>query len=266
MRWLFLLLVLANAAYLAWNTLAPAASAPAEVPNTQAAPPSRQSLTLLAERQELAPAQSQLPIQSNDQDPPEPIVSAPDEARPSEPDSVQSVEVEPKPEPVPVAPEPQPVATAEPFVCERYAGFEKRTDADVIGAVLERNGATVLLRGESEHELVNYWVMLPPRSASIGKRTLAQLQGARIRDFYLVRSGDFANAISLGVFSTREAAQRRLRQLAGLELASGRPKIQELPLTAKRYWLIVRWSDAATARAYSQTDSQPVERGEVSCP
>lgn len=92
---------------------------------------------------------------------------------------------------------------------------------------------------------VNYWVMLKPyKSLDKANEAADMLKKQRIKDFFIVRSGRYENAVSLGVFSTKERAEKRYKQIAGLKLQLRKPVIEALELPAKR--LVVRFELNAT--------------------
>ena len=87
---------------------------------------------------------------------------------------------------------------------------------------------------------VNYWVMLKPyKSLDKANEAADILKKQRVKDFFIVRSGSYENAVSLGVFSTKERAEKRYKQIAGLKLRLRKPVIEALELPAKR--LVVRF-------------------------
>jgi len=70
----------------------------------------------------------------------------------------------------------------------------------------------------SQHQVerdIGYWVYIPPlRNKAAVNRKVAELKALGIREYFIVQSsGHWRNAISLGVFKTREAAQNFLNQL-----------------------------------------------------
>lgn len=80
----------------------------------------------------------------------------------------------------------------------------------------------------------DYWVIIPPRASERqAYRLLKQLQLANI-DSYIVTQGDYANAISLGLFTIRESAVGVKDKMidAGFDVV-----IQEIERTQKHYWL-----------------------------
>ena len=107
-------------------------------------------------------------------------------------------------------------ARAELQQCLVWAGIP---DVDVSQAkqLLEgmKTGLKVKLLAGEERE--RYWVYLPPaKSTSAAEKVIQSLRdkGLDSKDYFIVRDpGALRNAISLGVFSTQEAAQFRLSSL-----------------------------------------------------
>jgi hypothetical protein len=62
---------------------------------------------------------------------------------------------------------------------------------------------------------IGYWVYIPPlRNKAAVNRKIAELKALGIREYFVMQtSGHWLNAISLGVFKTREAAQNFLHNL-----------------------------------------------------
>ena len=132
-------------------------------------------------------------------------------------------------------------------VCSRIDGIDNRAALDRILTLLRDNGATAIEQGEVQDTRTNFWVMLPPypnREKADEAATI--LSGKKVKDYFIVRSGDYVNAVSLGVFSTRERAERRYRQIVGLNARLRRPKIEAIELPSKRYTVSYRIKDNAT--------------------
>lgn len=62
---------------------------------------------------------------------------------------------------------------------------------------------------------IGYWVYIPPlRNKAAVNRKIAELKALGIREYFVVQiSGHWLNAISLGIFKTRDAAQNFLHDL-----------------------------------------------------
>ncbi len=74
-----------------------------------------------------------------------------------------------------------------------------------------------------EHDL-GYWVYIPPlKNKAAVKRKIAELKARHVRDYFVVQtSGLWLNAISLGVFKTRDAAQHYLHNMHAKGVRSAR--------------------------------------------
>ena len=108
----------------------------------------------------------------------------------------------------------------------------------------EAQGLRVESRWEKETEMPRYWVHLPPASdMGTARRTVTALQEAGETDVQLISSGQMARGISLGLFSSRGAAERRQQAIAerGFEAATN-----EVAVQANGYWLAVRRGDGRT--------------------
>lgn len=108
------------------------------------------------------------------------------------------------------------VARSAPQQCLVWSGI---TDADlgsarnVLASLSGKPKFSEVQGGERER----FWVYLPPaRSTGEAEKVIDKLRekGLDSKDYFIVRDpGALRNAISLGVFSTREAAQFRLSSL-----------------------------------------------------
>ena len=68
-----------------------------------------------------------------------------------------------------------------------------------------------LTQHEVEHD-TGYWVYMPPqRNHARAKKKASELKALGVNDYFIVQEpGKWHNAISLGVFRTRQAAQNHL--------------------------------------------------------
>lgn len=72
-------------------------------------------------------------------------------------------------------------------------------------------------RAEDASQRLGFWVHTAPSSTREDADTAVdRLRRAGIRDFYVVADGEFANAVSLGVFSQRDSAERHAERLRSL--------------------------------------------------
>jgi hypothetical protein len=73
------------------------------------------------------------------------------------------------------------------------------------------------------HEEGGWWVLIPPLAdKATADKKAGELQRLGLDDFFVVGEGAQKNAISLGVFSRQEAAEKRLADLRGRGVRSAR--------------------------------------------
>ena len=154
-----------------------------------------------------------------------------------------------------------PAASAVKLQCLRISGFDSEAKAMGAGHKLQRAGAQLRHHGSDSGETTRYWIMLPPyRSAAAARPALERLRRHKMTDYYLVHGGDNKNAISLGVYSTHAAARRRAQEIRNIGL---RPRIQEIKILVRRWWLDFDWPAKEGERwrsALGKSDSQlPVQ-------
>lgn len=224
MRWFFSLLMLTNlvlAGWLFWQ---------AKEPQLQHQPTKQD---IVEGRLQLL---SELPQQSLRLSPP--VVNTSEEAPSTTPDTTSetgtpSSEASTVTEKVPTE--------GQVTTCLRISPLAKAADVDTLARKLVQSNLTVLDSGEGFTERQTYWVMIPPyKSAKAARDATAELAKAKVRDFLLVRSGEFENAISLGLFSQKEGAESRLREINALNLNIRKPEIRPRTSSVRSHWLTTR--------------------------
>jgi hypothetical protein len=103
----------------------------------------------------------------------------------------------------------------------------------------------------------DFWVIIPPRpSKKQALRLLKQLQLANI-DSYIVIEGDYANAISLGLFTVKGSAYGIRDKMieSGYEAV-----VQEIPRYQKRYWLELMNSNKVPESVLSDVNVEIIEK------
>lgn len=87
-----------------------------------------------------------------------------------------------------------------------------------------------------------YWIYLAPPASREGALTLIEeIESKGIGDFRLINRGDLQNAISLGLYSSREAVNNRLRELNDQGFV---PVIVPYTDVTRIYWLDVKFVDS----------------------
>ncbi len=228
MKWLFVLLLLGNLLFFAYTQL--------ESPPAQVDWRSRE--VNAAQLRQVAFGASEPAADS-----PAPAEPAPSEAPAAEPatstptaaPAASEPKTEPKTEPKPAAPAvaatpalaspvPAPATTAAttplkpsgPLACFAWRNI---LPADLPNA--RKRLAALQLGGEVSVQNVGaegpqrFWVYIPPRGTlADAQKKAEELRGLGVSDFFVVADGSRWNrAVSLGLFSTREAAERRLEAL-----------------------------------------------------
>ena len=213
MRWFFYALLLSNIGLFGWiwyQQMQPAPAMVAVAPADEGA----HSLTLLSEMNSAPRRPAEKPVAQ----PPQRVEPAPINTQP----------------PPSVSP-PSPVVAETPAVCVRITDLDSEQDANTLAQVLERKGASVAKRGSDQAASTRYWVLLPPfKSGTAARAALERLKKAGLKDYYLVRSGESRNAISLGVYSSKDSAERRLQQVHSHRFDA---RIDEIQMTSNRWWL-----------------------------
>jgi hypothetical protein len=79
----------------------------------------------------------------------------------------------------------------------------------------------------------SYWVYIPPLGTKqLGERKAAQLKNIGIKDYQLIQdAGQWRYAISMGVFSSAENADKYLAELRAKGVKSAKSGPRDLPLT-----------------------------------
>lgn len=108
---------------------------------------------------------------------------------------------------------PAPTQTNELF-CLEWGDFSG-TDLSKVTKSLSGMGLGNKLTVREVDRLVRYWVYMPPlRNKAAINRKISQLKARGINDYFVIQKpGDWHNAISLGVFKSRDAAENFLADL-----------------------------------------------------
>jgi hypothetical protein len=100
------------------------------------------------------------------------------------------------------------------LVCLEWGEFSGPDLTRATAALSALQLADKLSQRQIERE-IGYWVYIPPlRNKAAVNRKVAELRALGIREYFVVQnSGSWQNAISLGIFKTRDAAQNFLHEL-----------------------------------------------------
>ena len=210
MRLLFLLLLAANLALFAWTQYY--------------APPEGASDPEPARRQ-ISPEKIRL-VAAKD-------LSGPAPAAPKRP-----AETVPAPAPAQVA------ASAPPGACIEWGGFAV-AEAPRAEQALAPLALGARLTQRRSDETAGWWVFIAPqpnRAAALKKT--AELKGLGIDDYFVMQDeGKLRWAVSLGIFSSEDAAKSRLESLRAKGVRSA--QVGERETQVAKIWFQVRGPDAA---------------------
>lgn len=226
MKWLFVLLLLGNLLFFAYTQLE---SPPAQV-DWRSREVNAAQLRQVAFGASEPASDSPAPAQATPT-PSETPAAEPATSTPAATPAASEPKTEPKPAapavaatPTPASPAPVPATTAAatppkpsgPLACFAWRNI---LPADLPNA--RKRLAALQLGGEVSVQNVGaegpqrFWVYIPPRGTlADAQKKAEELRGLGVSDFFVVADGSRWNrAVSLGLFSTREAAERRLEAL-----------------------------------------------------
>jgi hypothetical protein len=257
MRWLFLLLLVLNVGYVAWEL---ERERPQAV-RTAALPTGVERIVLLREQQSgsadeedialssVPPGEQQADIQSSEYDSARPQ-QAEAEQTPAEPTQVAAADVSVDVEPVAVnkgaaaAVVPADVAEDRPEkppaddLCYTLGPFSEMQTLRLVTREIKDYVVEASFRSREEQEQTKFRVFIRPLgSKQAAKALVKELVSKNIRDYFIITSGPNKNGISLGYFSNKRRAYghaERVRKL-GFDVV-----VEPVFRTYTIYWLDYR--------------------------
>ncbi|MEO8142977.1 MAG: SPOR domain-containing protein [Betaproteobacteria bacterium] len=139
---------------------------------------------------------------------------------------------------------PKPVTDAAPAACLEWGGFAVAEAPRAEQALAPLALGARLAQRRSE-ETAGWWVFIPPQAnrAAAQKKT-AELKALGIEDYFILQDeGKMRWAVSLGVFSSEDAAKSRLEALRAKGVRSAQTGERESQVA--KIWFQVRGADAA---------------------
>jgi len=135
-------------------------------------------------------------------------------------------------------------AEARVTACVEWGGFATAEAPKAEQALAPLSLGTRLAQSRTQ-ETAGWWVFIPPQGDRPGalKKT-AELKALGVDDFFVIQDeGPMRWAISLGVFSTEEAAKSRLETLRAKRVRSA--QAGERPTPVAKIWFQARNADTA---------------------
>lgn len=207
MKWFFLLILIANIGYFAWELDREATIVRLSQSEKQAVAKDLETLKVLDENSEY-PAQ-RLP-QKVDTVSENPTIESTEETlrafelrQMAETEGLLGIEQdEPYQEPV------------VDNICYRIGPFKSENDRRLIVNWMDKRNIESILHQTFDTSSHLYWVTLSPmKDISEASDKYNEIKSKGIKDIMIVREGDFTNAISLGIYSTQAAVNRRLLEM-----------------------------------------------------
>lgn len=131
-------------------------------------------------------------------------------------------------------------------ICVEWRGFAADDLERGRGAIKKLAAQRVL----SVEELpINrlYWVVFPPLpSEAASKVKLQEMVALKIKEAFIIQDGIWKNGLSLGLFSTEDAARRYIREMENKGVSGLR--LETKPKEGTAYYYLVKSEDAVTLR------------------
>ncbi len=119
--------------------------------------------------------------------------------------------------------------------CYTLGPFKSKTQAADLRKDLEALGIKAQRRMSKDNTRKGFWVILPPEATRrAAEANVKLLKDKGVKDYFLVVTGEQINAVSLGVFSKSELAQRRFEEIKEMGFVV---KIENVDLPLREYWL-----------------------------
>lgn len=159
-----------------------------------------------------------------------------------------------------------PVAASEALACMEWGEFSGPDLARVKAALAGLKLGDRLNRREIEYSS-GYWVYIPPLKDRAGvAQKVEQLKARGVEEYFVVQeAGAMFNAISLGVFRTREAAQNFVNELHARDVGSAQVGERNSKLKATVFVLSGLNAAVSAKLAALHKDFPGSEQKEVSC-
>lgn len=119
--------------------------------------------------------------------------------------------------------------------CFTMGPFENLEQTRPIAETLEGYGALTSTQKKKEQVSSGYWVYLPSfKSWKEARAQVMELEQKGMLDIFIMGRGKMKNAVSLGLFSNKNAADRRMGDLKKLGV---KPKVEIQYMTNDQYWI-----------------------------
>lgn len=235
MRWLFLFLLALNLAYISWGVISESGDTYAKVRPLK----NVQSIALLSELKQENSTESLAAVQKPGQKSQEPSTSITKVVSPAKVeisgDAVKDAETEPEDVQKNQPAQGESCFTLGPFRdLKKLSAFIREIKSYVVSADF---------RGREEKEQTTHWVFIQPetsykKAVEVGRR----LKAKKIKDFYIISSGDKIHGISLGRFRNKQGAYGLAKKAKDLGF---NVTVEPIFKSTTIYWLDYQLTDGA---------------------
>lgn len=120
-------------------------------------------------------------------------------------------------------------------LCYSLGPFTQLAELSAAQKVIEEQGVNLKRIKLRDTSLSGYWVILPTsKTRKDASKIITRLKKLKINDYFIVATGPYENAISLGVFSQKNLARRRVDEMIRLGFV---PSLLNVALPRKVHWL-----------------------------
>lgn len=143
------------------------------------------------------------------------------------------------------SPNPAVPASGDP-ICVEWRGFGE-ADLERGRQAIKALAAQRVLSVEELPVDRMYWVVFPPLPSEAASQVkLKEMLALKIKEAFIINDGIWKNGLSLGLFSTEDAARRYIRELEDKGVSGLR--METKPKEGTPYYYLVKSEDAATLR------------------
>ena len=120
-------------------------------------------------------------------------------------------------------------------LCYSLGPFSKKSQSKKAHKLLKQDKLDIKQVQLRDTSRSGFWVTLPAsKSRKAAKKQIVRLKKLKVTDYFLVATGSHQNAVSLGVYSQKKLARRRIDEIIRLGFV---PRMESVPLPRKVYWL-----------------------------
>ncbi len=123
----------------------------------------------------------------------------------------------------------------QPVKCYSIGPFFEDEEIKILEEKLKKGGFYPVRKSITDKEPKSYWVYLPAaKTMEAAKQTASDLKAANVKDYFIIRTGKHAKAISLGLYNGYKRAKLRRENLNKLGF---KVTVQTRYEDVTRHWL-----------------------------